>query len=904
MPRPYNKIVLWQHSVVLDDGGEVDLDLGNYERFLDVTLTRDNNITTGKVYRQVIEKERRGDYLGKTVQVVPHITDAIQDWVERVASVAVDASGQAPDVCIVELGGTVGDIESAPPTMTKYILVSGGVISGIGKGVIASSTGLLLKSYGLRVTAIKIDPYLNIDAGTLSPLDHGEVFVLDDGGEVDLDLGNYERFLDVTLTRDNNITTGKVYRQVIEKERRGDYLGKTVQVVPHITDAIQDWVERVASVAVDASGQAPDVCIVELGGTVGDIESAPATAPSGGTVIATAPPLSSTPAATSTTSAASATTASESSWTHSSATSSSSTTAASKTSTAAQSTDASCATGSTLICSLDPTTSCVALARSDLFKGLQGSKILIPTDVSAWFKDRLPTTYTKIVSNEASRITSSADLVHLFTSSTSYSLTSNWDDFHQSLVECAAPGHRWGLTYALVDLVQYYRVRNDPCANTVGAAALNVCSSIFADRADSLRVDFNNATLCLNQSDDAKAKQAAHLALLATGIPSPLVTDNSTCRSAVALALDNSNWCGYATANIAASRGCTSATKDAGLLTGVSTANGVFGDVFGPNTQWIVIGLIAGGAVLVLVLIVLVVRACRAVKQRQHEKEQLLFSPIAHMHSGAPIGRSGSVRQILPVGGGGARRTGGGNTAATGTAAERRALIQRRERGARKTTNDSETAADESSPPSQRRRVPSTTRRSRLLKVVPARQTSAAVEPSSTLINVMHRTNQAGTQFAGGAPGSNPAYQAESYTAVQPPPAGAPYGGVYQPVQPHMQPQYMPPAAGVVYGEVRPGQAIPVYAAAAPAPSSAAGFYAVPAPAPAPASAPPAAPVGGALVAAPSGGYMYASAMQKQASAGDLNRRAPRPPSSSMASSGSLYALNQASAESGAPATQ
>ncbi|KNE55399.1 CTP synthase [Allomyces macrogynus ATCC 38327] len=159
--------------------------------------------------------------------------------------------------------------------MTKYILVSGGVISGIGKGVIASSTGLLLKSYGLRVTAIKIDPYLNIDAGTLSPLDHGEVFVLDDGGEVDLDLGNYERFLDVTLTRDNNITTGKVYRQVIEKERRGDYLGKTVQVVPHITDAIQDWVERVASVAVDASGQAPDVCIVELGGTVGDIESAP-----------------------------------------------------------------------------------------------------------------------------------------------------------------------------------------------------------------------------------------------------------------------------------------------------------------------------------------------------------------------------------------------------------------------------------------------------------------------------------------------------------------------------------------------------------------------------------------------------------------------------------------------------
>ncbi|KAJ3214541.1 CTP synthase ura7 [Dinochytrium kinnereticum] len=157
----------------------------------------------------------------------------------------------------------------------KYILVTGGVISGIGKGVIASSTGLLLRSIGLRVTSIKIDPYLNIDAGTLSPLDHGEVFVLDDGGEVDLDLGNYERFLDATLTRDNNITTGKIYQSVIERERKGDYLGKTVQVVPHVTDAIQDWVERVAKIPVDGSGLEPDVCIIEMGGTVGDIESAP-----------------------------------------------------------------------------------------------------------------------------------------------------------------------------------------------------------------------------------------------------------------------------------------------------------------------------------------------------------------------------------------------------------------------------------------------------------------------------------------------------------------------------------------------------------------------------------------------------------------------------------------------------
>ncbi|CAG8577088.1 2925_t:CDS:10 [Diversispora eburnea] len=157
----------------------------------------------------------------------------------------------------------------------KYILVSGGVISGIGKGIFASSLGVLLKTLGLRVTAIKIDPYMNIDAGTMSPFEHGEVFVLDDGGEVDLDLGNYERFLDITLTRDNNITTGKIYQLVIQKERRGDYLGKTVQVVPHITNALQDWIERVAKIPVDCSGESPDVCIIELGGTVGDIESAP-----------------------------------------------------------------------------------------------------------------------------------------------------------------------------------------------------------------------------------------------------------------------------------------------------------------------------------------------------------------------------------------------------------------------------------------------------------------------------------------------------------------------------------------------------------------------------------------------------------------------------------------------------
>lgn len=157
----------------------------------------------------------------------------------------------------------------------KYVLVSGGVISGVGKGIIASSTGLLLKSMGLTVTSIKIDPYMNIDAGTMAPTEHGEVYVTDDGGEMDLDIGHYERYLLTTLTRDHNLTTGKIYQQVIERERRGDYLGKTVQVVPHLTNAIQDWIERVAQIPVDETGNKPDVCVVELGGTVGDIESAP-----------------------------------------------------------------------------------------------------------------------------------------------------------------------------------------------------------------------------------------------------------------------------------------------------------------------------------------------------------------------------------------------------------------------------------------------------------------------------------------------------------------------------------------------------------------------------------------------------------------------------------------------------
>ncbi|CAG7956490.1 unnamed protein product [Penicillium salamii] len=157
----------------------------------------------------------------------------------------------------------------------KYLVVSGGVISGVGKGIVASSAGLLIQSKALSVTCIKIDPYINIDAATTSPREHGEIYVTDDGGQVNMDLGNYERYLSITLGQDHHITTGKVYQQVINAERVGEYLGKTVQVVPHVTDAISAWIERVARVAVNDSATEPAVCIIELGGTIGDIESSP-----------------------------------------------------------------------------------------------------------------------------------------------------------------------------------------------------------------------------------------------------------------------------------------------------------------------------------------------------------------------------------------------------------------------------------------------------------------------------------------------------------------------------------------------------------------------------------------------------------------------------------------------------
>src|SRR5580704_204965 len=152
--------------------------------------------------------------------------------------------------------------------MSKFVFVTGGVSSSLGKGLTASSLGRLLKCRGLRVTMCKLDPYINVDPGTMNPGEHGEVFVTEDGGETDLDLGHYERFIDESLSKRSNTTTGGIYRSVIEKERRGDFLGRTVQVIPHVTDEIKDRIRRLADEDVD-------VVIVEIGGTVGDIEIVP-----------------------------------------------------------------------------------------------------------------------------------------------------------------------------------------------------------------------------------------------------------------------------------------------------------------------------------------------------------------------------------------------------------------------------------------------------------------------------------------------------------------------------------------------------------------------------------------------------------------------------------------------------
>src|SRR5881227_836002 len=151
--------------------------------------------------------------------------------------------------------------------MAKYIFVTGGVVSSVGKGITVASIGRVLKARGISVCILKLDPYINVDPGTMSPYQHGEVFVTDDGAETDLDLGHYERFISTRMKKVNNFTTGQIYESVIRKERRGEYLGKTVQVIPHITNEIQDYIYRGA--------EGVDVAIVEIGGTVGDIESLP-----------------------------------------------------------------------------------------------------------------------------------------------------------------------------------------------------------------------------------------------------------------------------------------------------------------------------------------------------------------------------------------------------------------------------------------------------------------------------------------------------------------------------------------------------------------------------------------------------------------------------------------------------
>ncbi len=156
--------------------------------------------------------------------------------------------------------------------MTKYVFVTGGVVSSLGKGIAAASLAAILESRGLKVTLIKLDPYINVDPGTMSPFQHGEVFVTEDGAETDLDLGHYERFISARMKRWNNFTTGQIYESVIQKERRGEYLGKTVQVIPHVTNEIQEFIERGARAAWDGK---TDIAIVEIGGTVGDIESLP-----------------------------------------------------------------------------------------------------------------------------------------------------------------------------------------------------------------------------------------------------------------------------------------------------------------------------------------------------------------------------------------------------------------------------------------------------------------------------------------------------------------------------------------------------------------------------------------------------------------------------------------------------
>ena len=159
--------------------------------------------------------------------------------------------------------------------MTKFVFVTGGVVSSLGKGIASASLAAILESRGLKVTLIKLDPYINVDPGTMSPFQHGEVFVTDDGAETDLDLGHYERFVTTRMRKANNFTTGQIYKSVLEKERRGDYLGKTAPVIPHVTNEIQEFIRRGAGMGISS---AVDVAIVEIGGTAAGIEPQPSLA--------------------------------------------------------------------------------------------------------------------------------------------------------------------------------------------------------------------------------------------------------------------------------------------------------------------------------------------------------------------------------------------------------------------------------------------------------------------------------------------------------------------------------------------------------------------------------------------------------------------------------------------------
>jgi hypothetical protein len=238
------------------------------------TLAKDAGLTAGCVEVKTASGATMSPTMSHSFAWKPGRIVTVGDVKLTVSIVTLGESER--DTFAPAMSGQRASQRGAPlPAATKYIVVTGGVVSGLGKGVTASSLGVLMRSVGFRVSSIKIDPYLNVDAGTMSPFEHGEVFTLDDGGECDLDLGNYERFNDLTLTRDHNITTGKVYSHCLEKERRGDYLGKTVQVVPHVTDTIMEWIERVAKIPADGRPGPPDICIIELGGTVGDIESMP-----------------------------------------------------------------------------------------------------------------------------------------------------------------------------------------------------------------------------------------------------------------------------------------------------------------------------------------------------------------------------------------------------------------------------------------------------------------------------------------------------------------------------------------------------------------------------------------------------------------------------------------------------